>query len=378
MKRFKTSVVASFFKAIGHSETPGSTAVTVLAKDESGMVREAKGTTVPTDTEAGFAKGCKFVKTNGGVATTIYYNEGSSSSCDFNAVESSASTITAIVAGYGVLGSATEGSATIELGLAVRNETGVTITKGSLVRVAGIGTGNVPLVVLADADGGTGTQAQYVMAADLATATNGNAYKVALVTGINTSAVTSAGDPLYLSNTAGAFTNTPPSGDIQCVQRVGIVIVKDAAVGTALFFPGAAEKFGTNEIQDGAISPTKIAASVALTSTADGLTTGSMNGNNSHAIVTSASATNWITLPASSTQLLGKTYTIWVGANGFELVTPASSNATINGTDSDGTNQVDIPANSLTRVTLVNTNTWLLENIGSTGTVAAAIIPDND
>lgn len=118
--------------------------------------------------------------------------------------------------------------------------------------------------------------------------------------------------------------------------------------------------------------------SEALTATADGLTTGLMSGKKRHAIVTSASATNAITLPASSTALLGKQFTIWVGANGFELLTPASSNATINGTDSDGTNQADIPANSLSRLTLVNTNTWILENIGSTGTVAAAIVPDND
>lgn len=135
---------------------------------------------------------------------------------------------------------------------------------------------------------------------------------------------------------------------------------------------------GAITIAAGAVTPAKTAVSEALTATADGLTTGLMTGNTTHAVVTSASATNAITLPASSASLVGKQFTIWVGANGFELLTPATSNATINGTDADGTNQADIPANSLSRLTLVNTNTWLLENIGSTGTVAAAIIPDND
>lgn len=132
------------------------------------------------------------------------------------------------------------------------------------------------------------------------------------------------------------------------------------------------------DIADGAITPAKMATSQALTATADGTGTGAMAATASHAIVTSAAATNQISLPASAAGLLGRVYTIWVGSNGFELITPASSNATINGTDADGTNQADIPANSLSRLTLVNTNTWILENIGSNGTVAAAITPDND
>lgn len=135
---------------------------------------------------------------------------------------------------------------------------------------------------------------------------------------------------------------------------------------------------GALTVASGAITPAKLSASQALTATADGLTTGVMAATSQHAVVTSASATNAITLPASAASLIGKQFTIWVGANGFELLTPASSGATINGTDSDGTNQADIPANSLTRLTLVNTDTWIMENIGSTGTVAGAIVPDND
>lgn len=135
---------------------------------------------------------------------------------------------------------------------------------------------------------------------------------------------------------------------------------------------------GALTVADGAITPAKLSASGTATATADGLTTGLISGSAQHVVVTSDSATKLITLPASSAALIGKTITLWVGANGFELVTPATSNATINGTDADGTNQADIPADSLSRLTLVATDTWILENIGSNGTVAAAIVPDND
>lgn len=114
------------------------------------------------------------------------------------------------------------------------------------------------------------------------------------------------------------------------------------------------------------------------TATADGTGTGAISSGVSHVVVTSASATNQISLPASSADLLGKMITIWVGANGIELITPAGSNATINNLDSDGTNQVDIPANTLSRVTLVATDKWILENLTALGAVTTALIPDND
>lgn len=215
-------VVAPFFQPIGSVETINSQAVTVLSKDSAGKVLVVAFAGAITDGGAGYAKGCYAIRTNGGAGTTFYVNEGTSSSCDFN-----------------------------------------------------------------------------------------------------------------------ALTN---------------VAVPD----------------------DASVTPTKLALSEALTATDDGLTTGAMTGATSHAVVTSAAATKAITLPASSAALVGKQFTIWVGANGFELLTPASSNATINNVDSDGTNQADIPANTLSRLTLVNTNTWLLESLTNLGALATAIVPDND
>ena len=54
------------------------------------MALEAYGTTVPTDGTTGFAPGCTFKKTDGGVGTVLYINEGTETSCDFNPVSAAA------------------------------------------------------------------------------------------------------------------------------------------------------------------------------------------------------------------------------------------------------------------------------------------------
>ena len=52
----------------------------------NGNIIDAEGATVPTDAAVGYAKGCRFIKTDGGVGTTWYVNEGTPASCDFNAI----------------------------------------------------------------------------------------------------------------------------------------------------------------------------------------------------------------------------------------------------------------------------------------------------
>jgi len=49
-----------------------------------------RGTTVPTDTTAGYGVGCLFQHTDGTTSTALYLNEGSVTSCDFNAIVSGA------------------------------------------------------------------------------------------------------------------------------------------------------------------------------------------------------------------------------------------------------------------------------------------------
>lgn len=66
------------------------TSVTVTGVDSSGNITRCSGATVPTDGDSGFAQGCIFTYTSGGIGTTLYINEGSATSADFNAVTSGA------------------------------------------------------------------------------------------------------------------------------------------------------------------------------------------------------------------------------------------------------------------------------------------------
>lgn len=134
----------------------------------------------------------------------------------------------------------------------------------------------------------------------------------------------------------------------------------------------------TAEIATGAITAPKLAAAQSVTSTADGLTTGLIVASSAEMYVaaTSASATYALTLPAISASTIGQKVYITVGANGYELLTPATSNNTINLVDSDGTNQLDVAANTTVRCTQVSATGWVCETIAATSIAVTA--PDND
>ena len=111
----------------------------------------------------------------------------------------------------------------------------------------------------------------------------------------------------------------------------------------------------------------------AATATSDGLTTGLIPLGTSFVAITAAGATDIVTLPAGTAGQVIKAY---VGANGCEVRTPATSGATINNVDSDGTNEAAIPATSMFTATCVATDTWLLEAVTELGAVITAIVPD--
>jgi hypothetical protein len=92
----------------------------------------------------------------------------------------------------------------------VRNSTGATLTKGTVVYITGA-TGQLPTVSKAIATGDpTSAQTLGVMSANLANNSNGYVTIIGLVTGMDTSAYTD-GAQLYLSpTTAGTYTTTKP------------------------------------------------------------------------------------------------------------------------------------------------------------------------
>lgn len=132
----------------------------------------------------------------------------------------------------------------------------------------------------------------------------------------------------------------------------------------------------TAEIADGAVTYVKRAVIGAVTATTDGLTTGLVSDGTTFATVTSDSATKFITLPAITATTIGQTIDLYVGANGYELVTPATSNNTINTVDSDQTNQLDVAANSLVHLIQVSSTGWFAYNHAAT--TITVVAPDND
>jgi hypothetical protein len=135
----------------------------------------------------------------------------------------------------------------------------------------------------------------------------------------------------------------------------------------------------TTMIADGGITAAKVVASQSVTGTDDGLTTGLITTPTSlktFVAVTSAGATKAVTLPAASTANIGCEIYLTVTTNGYELLTPASGNNTINQVDSDGTNQLDVAANTTLRCTQISATGWLAEQIAATAITVVA--PDND
>lgn len=137
---------------------------------------------------------------------------------------------------------------------------------------------------------------------------------------------------------------------------------------------------GTAELADDAVTIDKVSiASQSVTASADGTGTGAITTSTAlrnFIAVTSAAGTNQVSLPGISADKLGQEFYLTVGANGFELITPASSNATINQVDADGSNQLDVAANTTVRVMCVSATGWIAETIAAA--TIAVTAPDND
>lgn len=162
------------------------------------------------------------------------------------------------------------------------------------------------------------------------------------------------------------------------------VLTKDGAIVGDI--QATAGSIGATELASNAVTTVKIADSAVTyakravigtaTATTDGLTTGLILPGETFVTVTSDSATKFITLPAIDASTIGQTIDLYVGATGYELVTPASSNNTINTVDSDQTNQLDVAANSLVHLTQVSATGWFAYNHAAT--TITVVAPDND
>jgi hypothetical protein len=125
-----------------------------------------------------------------------------------------------------------------EMYVKVRNTTGTTIANGAVVYMSGVDSGVIS-ITLADADTYDTSRIIGVATHSIENNTNGYVTRFGEVGGLNTSAYV-AGDLLYLSSTAGAFTDTAATGG-QFPVLIGRVKVVDGAVGVILVDPIVSE-----------------------------------------------------------------------------------------------------------------------------------------
>lgn len=126
-------------------------------------------------------------------------------------------------------------------GVSVYNDSGVILTPGKLVYVSGwslapSGGGWVRNVKQAGASTTSPAhRAEYVVLETIAVGSFGRVGKSGVVRDLNTNGVTTAGDPVYLDTTLGAFSATAPTAAAANVQIVGFATVKSATVGVVRF-----------------------------------------------------------------------------------------------------------------------------------------------
>lgn len=195
-------------------------------------------------------------------------------------------------------------------GLQVINKTGSDIAINKLVAVVGFDTtANRPKVVLADANTATHTNV-YVTLTAITNNAEGIVWKGGQSTPVlNTNSATTVGDPVYLSETAGSFAHTAPSGNASKVIPVGWVTVKSATVGVIDWYIGPEEKADWNVTE-------VVAATNAIAATESG-STFFLN-----------SATEFVsTLPAPAAGLRF-TFVVTAAPSGasYTIVTTSSSN----------------------------------------------------
>jgi hypothetical protein len=121
-----------------------------------------------------------------------------------------------------------------QIGLPVRNATGGTLTKGTLVYVNGWHAASGAYSVAKSSALTYATPAVWIVLADIADGANGTVGRHLTLTGQNTNAGT-VGDAVYLNTTAGGYTLTNPPATGEFLQIVGRISVKSATVGQIEF-----------------------------------------------------------------------------------------------------------------------------------------------
>lgn len=150
----------------------------------------------------------------------------------------------------------------------VRNETGATLTKGTVVYISGAG-GNKALVSKAQADTEVNSSGTYgLVQADIANNNNGTVVIAGIITGLNTNAYAD-GDKIYLSPTvAGGWTTTKPSAPDNLVY-IGVITYAHANQGAIQL--RISNGFELSELHDVSIASTPTDGDVLTYNSSTGL-----------------------------------------------------------------------------------------------------------
>jgi len=153
-----------------------------------------------------------------------------------------------------------------------------------------------------------------------------------------------------------AFTYTTAAFSNEAVVKVFVIRLLNNA-GTVVT-PAYVGKMVIELVAD-------VAVPENVTATSGGLTTGLINLGTTFAAITSSNATFIATLPAAT---VGQVIRGAVTATGCEIRTPAASGETINNVDSDGTNEMALPANTSFRAECYVAGAWVVTRIAADGT----------
>lgn len=250
----------------------------------------------------------------------------------------------------------------------VRNETGGTLVKGTLVYPSSWSVAQSRFMIAGSDYNYPQKRACWVLTEDLANNTNGIAYGSATITGtaghpIDTSAFGAVGDKVYLYGAPGLFATEVADYNVSA-QDVGVVIVKDAVVGSIAFYPILSffKEIGTGWLKDSSITDAKVHPFTITAKVGNYVLLAAEN----HATFTNAGAAGAVqfTLPAAAA---GLHYRIARTANQTVTVIPAAG--TIKFGDESGTT---LTLTSLTGEAFIWSDgaNWFVSSISGNHTLA--------
>ena len=129
-------------------------------------------------------------------------------------------------------------------------QAGENVSKGDVVYISGI-SGNTTVVSKADADDASKMPAFGIVATTTTSGQPVDIYTQGILSGLDTSSY-SEGDELFVSTTAGALTDTPPTGETSKLQKIAKVTRSDNSAGS-IFITGAGRTNAVPNLDDGDI-----------------------------------------------------------------------------------------------------------------------------